>query len=191
VDDQLKILLLIVGIGNGLFLTFSLMRIAGSAQSCARYLTYLLTAFTLLLLTELLDVTINWLIVPLPLSLLVGPLTYFYVRATIQGSGRFATHDILHLLPSLVALVLFFGIFVQNLGSWRFELFLNYIEPSMLLQRISLLGYPLFSVWLLFNNRTAFRKEHRADAKVLMVWLLLFSGVILALTLVHCRQSRV
>jgi AraC-like DNA-binding protein len=182
-DVQIKTLLLIVGIGNGLFLTVALMRIARSSRSSARYLTYLLSAFTLLLIIELLDVTLNWLIVPIPVGLLLGPLTYLYVRATIHSDSRFAHKDILHLLPSLLALILFFGIYLQNLGNWRFELFLDYNRPSIILQRISLLGYPLAAIWMLVKNRSTIRSDHLADAKMLITWLLLFLGVILALTL--------
>jgi AraC-like DNA-binding protein len=190
VDVQVKLLLLIVGIGNGLFLAFTLRRIGQSGRSSTRYLGYLLLAFTLLLVIELLDVTVSWLIVPLPIGLLIGPLTYLYIRSTIHNSSQYGDRDILHFLPSLTAFVVFFGLYLQNMDNWHFEVLMAFVGPSAVLQRVSLLAYPTAAFILLLKSRSIIRREHIADANVLMLWLSLFLGAVLSLMILSIPTVR-
>lgn len=190
VATDIKIILLIIGIGNGLFLSFTLGRLGAGKRASTVCLSLLLLTFTLLLATEILDITLNRMLVPLPLVLAIGPLTYLYIRSTAYSTRKLATRDLVHGLPTALSLLFFVGIYINDPSNWTFDAVRKYDGMSSFLQRISLILYPLAALRQLLRQQGDFRKEHKDDARLLMVWLSTFIIIILLLGLSSIPQIR-
>lgn len=179
-----KLYFLIFGIANGLFLSAALLTI-GSRQSkaTAKYLAYILMIFTCLLLVELLDVTFNWIIVPVPLVLLVGPCLYFYVRSVILQQHELNATDRVHFAPSILSFVFFLTLYLLSLDTWTFDSVKAYETPSAYIQRLSLIGYSVYSIWLLSENRKQVRSANKRDVNTLYGWFVLLVSATICLIL--------
>lgn len=177
-----KLYFLIFGIANGLFLSAALLTIGSrKSKTTAQYLSYVLIVFTSLLSVELLDVTLHWVIVPVPLVLLVGPCIYFYTRSVIHQQYELNLADRIHFAPSVLSFAFFLSLYLVNFDTWTFDSVKAYEAPSAFIQRLSLVCYSVYSVWFLYKSRVQVRSSNIRDAKILFGWFVLLITVLIFL----------
>jgi AraC-like DNA-binding protein len=137
-----------------------------------------------------------------PLMLLLGPLLLFYVRGTLNDSYKLYQLDFIHFIPAIIHLV---GIFPYLILPFSEKLniassIINDIDKiltvdtnyfysssiSYIIRPVSLLGYILFSVYLIwrrFTNATDIHKTPKKQLIITLRWLIILITTIFFIVL--------
>jgi len=119
-------------------------------------------------------------------GLLLGPLTYFYIKSCTQENFEFGKWDWLHLLPFVADTIMHIPYYVlsaaEKIEIYK-DLFFNGIHTELpivqLLRVVSVVIYTVLGIRLTFNYREHLSNTTSAIDKAYYKWLISFCLVIL------------
>ncbi len=117
---NLESAILIIGMVQGVFLVLTLLAKSTNAHTANRFLTLLLSAFVIALLTQWLSVTgyaeklKPLFVIASSVVFLFGPLLYFYVKSLTLSGTKFRHFGLPHFLPFCIYIVLILYAVVFN-----------------------------------------------------------------------------
>ncbi len=186
--DFLSVILL-AGAAQGLFLALGLLRVRKENRLANRYFALFLVIFSLTLVDEFLHQSRYYTALPhllgtfWPLTMLFGPLLYFYVKShTARQAYTIGARQLLHFIPFVFSLFyhlpLYFWSAAEKIGLFMQRFAAHgpsnvYTSPDLIayLEIIQFLAYLFICTRLLYQHRRAVKNDFSYLEKVDLAWL--------------------
>ena len=190
--DFIVKVILSIGLVQGTFLCFSLIKSNTKKIHSNYLLATLIFIFTIILIQNYL-VNYNWILkhlivfyITFSIPLLIGPFLFFYTAFLLNNKYRFYKRDLLHFLPFFLMFVYFEFILKDHIKEVQYSIgeipfYISYLGVVKALHLITYVLYTFIKIQQ-FKERESYNRE---KCEIIIRWLYIFIKTFIVILLIE------